>query len=78
MDMTAFIIKMMYKTELATAYGCSLTYMRSMLKVTREKLKKDDPKKTDVFGEFKGRRLLTVKQIELFIAHNGSPYRESE
>ena len=77
MGMTAFIIKMMYKTELAQHYGCSLTHIRAMLKTTREKLKKDNAKQ-DVFGDYSGRRLLTIKQITFFISHNGLPYSEAE
>lgn len=73
--MTAFIIKMMYKTELAEAYGCGLNTMRSMLKATRAHLQKQEEK--DVFGEYSGRRLLTIKQVTLFINHNGLPYSEA-
>lgn len=72
---SVFIIKMMYKTELAEHYGCKLGYIRAMLKTTREHLKKQNGDK-DIFGEYLGRRLLTVRQIEMFVKHNGSPYSE--
>lgn len=74
--MTAFIIKMMYKTELAEAYGCKVAYMRAMLKTTRAHYRKANGNK-DVFGEYSGRRLLTVNQVTMFIKHNGLPYSEA-
>lgn len=71
MHQQAFTVKMMYKTELARAYGISLETVNRMLQKTREHLKKQNKK--DVFGEYSGRCLLTVKQITFVIEHNGAP-----
>lgn len=71
MSESTFQVRMMYKGELALAYGVSVKFINSMLKATRAHLKKEHKK--DVFGEYSGKRLLTIKQIEMVVEHNGQP-----
>jgi len=71
MPQQPFTVKMMYKTELALAYGVSIKTVKAMLQTTAAHLKKEHKK--DVFGPYDGKRLLTVKQITYLFEHNGAP-----
>ena len=68
----AFTIRMLYKTELAQAYGISVSTLIKMIESTRIYLKKNNNGK-DILGPTKGRRLLTIKQVTYITEHNGKP-----